>query len=149
MRLPPRRDIYDLTCPGIPRCRLGFRRFGFQHPESTHFDAVPFDQLFPHRREKAVGHGVCHVSLNPGRFGDLVRQVFLRNRFGQIVHSLDRAITRWDSTRYELGIYSTPMSRVKKERPIDEHLPRPAWAEISLWGTGKADPGALTWTGLA
>ena len=51
MRLPPRRDINDLTRLGITSGWFGFRIPRFEDTESPHFDAVPFDQSFPHGLE--------------------------------------------------------------------------------------------------
>ena len=78
MRLPPRRDIHDLTGPRIPRCRLWFGVPRFQHTESTHFDSAPFDQLFTHRRENTIYHFHGGEFRDSGGLGDLLGQFAFR-----------------------------------------------------------------------
>ena len=80
MRLPSRRNIYDLSRPRIPRFGLGLRRFDFQDTEPPDFDAIPFDELLAHRREQTVDHGESGLLPGAGKFGYLMSQIFLGDR---------------------------------------------------------------------
>ena len=81
MRLPPRRNIHNLTRPRIPRSRLGFGIFRFEDAESPNLDTIPFDELLAHDLEEAVDHVEREIVLGSSGFRHSLSQVFLRDRF--------------------------------------------------------------------
>ena len=88
VRLPPCRDIHDLTRPRISSGWLGFRRFHRKHTESPHLNAVPFNELFPHGFEETIDHRESEKFTDTGRFSDGVSKMFLRDRLDQFGDSL-------------------------------------------------------------
>ena len=93
MRLPPRWNIYDLTRPRVTSGRLGFRRFDIENAKTPDLDAIPFDELFTHRREEIIDHGESGLFLRSSRFGNRLSEMFLRDRLSQLDDSLERVLT--------------------------------------------------------